>query len=86
MIEKVTESVGKPRNYGPTAKDMEEERRQVEVRRREKDAGRHDEARREKKEEMQRLRQEEERVRTHNTMHLKSFAGGERFWGGSEGS
>ncbi|KAB5562609.1 hypothetical protein PHYPO_G00019870, partial [Pangasianodon hypophthalmus] len=60
VMEKVMESVGKARNYGPTAKDLEEERRQVEIRLMEKEEARQAEAKRRKEEEEQWAQQQEE--------------------------
>ncbi|XP_060788918.1 adenylate kinase 7-like [Neoarius graeffei] len=60
VIEKMIESVGKARNYGPTIKDLEEERRQVEIRLREKEEARQAESKRKKEEEEQRAQQQEE--------------------------
>ncbi|MCI4382988.1 hypothetical protein PGIGA_G00021220 [Pangasianodon gigas] len=55
VMEKVMEIVGKVRNYGPTAKHLEEERRQAEIRLREEEEARQAEAkRREEEEEEQR--------------------------------
>lgn len=68
VTEKVMESVGKARNYGPTTKDLEEELRQVEIRLREKEEARQAEATRRKEEEEQRAQQQEEWVRTHTTL------------------
>lgn len=68
MIEKMIESVGKARNYGPTTKDLEEERRQVEIRLREKEEARQAESKHKKEEEEQRAQQQKEWVRTH-TLH-----------------
>ncbi|KAK3563495.1 hypothetical protein QTP86_030362 [Hemibagrus guttatus] len=59
-MEKVMEIVGKARNYGPTSKDVEEERRQAEIRLREKEEARQDEAKRKMEEEELRAKQEEE--------------------------
>lgn len=61
-MEKVKERVGKVRNYGPTSKDLEDERRQAEVRLREKDEASRDEAEHKKEEEERQTRQQEERV------------------------
>ncbi|XP_047013432.1 adenylate kinase 7 isoform X3 [Ictalurus punctatus] len=63
VTEKVMESVGKARNYGPTTKDLEEELRQVEIRLREKEEARQAEATRRKEEEEQRAQQQEEWIR-----------------------
>ncbi|XP_053488463.1 adenylate kinase 7-like [Ictalurus furcatus] len=63
VMEKVMESVGKARNYGPTTKDLEEELRQVEIRLREKEEARQAEAKRRKEEEEQRAQQQEEWIR-----------------------
>ncbi|XP_058254428.1 adenylate kinase 7-like isoform X2 [Hemibagrus wyckioides] len=58
--EKVLEIVGKARNYGPTSKDVEEERRRAEIRLSEKEEARQDEAKRKKEEEELWAKQEEE--------------------------
>ncbi|MCJ8737205.1 hypothetical protein PDJAM_G00021250 [Pangasius djambal] len=60
VMEKVMEGVGNARNYGPTAKDLEEERRQVEIRLEEKEEARQAEAKRRKEEEEQWAQQQEE--------------------------
>lgn len=67
VMEKVAESVGKARNYGPTARDLEEERRRAEIRLREKEEAHQTEAKSKKEEEAQRDQEQEERVRTHTT-------------------
>lgn len=60
------QSVGKVRNYGPTAKHLEEERRQAEIRLREEQEARQAEAKhREEEEEEQRARRWEEWVKKH---------------------
>ncbi|KAM9466930.1 adenylate kinase 7-like [Clarias gariepinus] len=57
VMEKVMEIVGKPRNYGPNAKHLEEERRQAELRLREEEETRQAEAKhREEEDEEQRAR------------------------------
>ncbi|GAA6075528.1 adenylate kinase 7-like, partial [Tachysurus ichikawai] len=61
VMEKVTKSLGKNRNYSPTSKDLEE-RKQVEIRLMEKAEAEQDEAKRKKDEEL-RAQQEEERDR-----------------------
>ncbi|XP_053366009.1 adenylate kinase 7-like [Clarias gariepinus] len=60
VMEKVMESVGKARNYGGTAKDLEEEWRQAEIRLREKAEARQAEAQLKKDVEEQRAREQEE--------------------------
>ncbi|KAF5894796.1 adenylate kinase 7-like, partial [Clarias magur] len=60
VMEKVMESVGKARNYGATAKDLEEEWRQAEIRLREKEEARQAEAEPKRDEEEQRAREQEE--------------------------
>lgn len=67
------ESVGKARNYGGTAKDLEEEWRQAEIRLREKAEARQAEAEPKKDEEEQRGREQEGLVRTHNTLGSQPF-------------
>lgn len=69
-MEKVLERVGKPRNYGSTAKDLEEARRQVEIRLGQKEEARQVEAKRKKEEEEQQAQQQEQRVRRHTTPGL----------------
>ncbi|XP_027015734.2 adenylate kinase 7-like [Tachysurus fulvidraco] len=63
VMEKVTKSLGKTRNYSPTSKDVEEERKQVEIRLMEQAEAEQDEAKRKKEEEELRAKQEDERVR-----------------------
>lgn len=66
VMETAMASVGKTRNYGATAKDLEEERRQVEIRLREKEEACQTEAKHRTEEEDQRAQREEERVRKHS--------------------
>lgn len=69
VMEKVMESVGKVRNYGPSAKHLEEERRQAEIKLREEEQARQAEAKhREEGEEEQRAQCWEEWVQTHTTL------------------
>lgn len=70
-MEKVMERVGKARNYGSTAKHMEEEQRQAEIRLMEEEEARQAEAKhREEEEEEQRAQCWEKWVQTHTTLRL----------------
>lgn len=63
VIEKMMEIVGKVRNYSPSAKHLEEERMQAEIRLREEDEARQAEAkRRDEEDEEQRAQRWEEWV------------------------
>lgn len=72
-IEKVTEIVGKTRNYGSTAKDLKEEQRHVEIRLREKEEVCQTDAMRRKEHEDQRAHREEEQVRKNSLWMEKTI-------------
>lgn len=71
VMEKVMERVGKVRSYGPTAKHLEEERMQAEIRLREEEEARQAEAKhREEEEEEHRAQCWGEWVEAHTTPRL----------------